>query len=92
MEKPRFELGRVRITSGEPCPTCQMPLNRSTCTMGDKDPKPGDLTVCIYCNTVLQFGKNLERTVFTGHLSEPLRAHLDALRAMVREVHRRHDS
>lgn len=43
------------------CPTCDTILDAATSTDGyDTTPKAGDVTVCIYCNDVLEFTDDME--------------------------------
>ncbi len=37
------------------CPNCGKPLNEATAMEGDMRPKPGDLTVCLYCSHLMAF-------------------------------------
>ncbi len=37
------------------CPTCKKLLDGFTAIDHDKKPKAGDVTICAYCNEVLQF-------------------------------------
>jgi transcription initiation factor IIE alpha subunit len=40
------------------CPKCKEPLDAAT-SNEDISPKPGDLTICINCGTMLKFNHNL---------------------------------
>lgn len=37
------------------CPVCLRPFDAATNITGDAKPQPGDLTICLYCTTVLEF-------------------------------------
>ena len=42
------------------CPSCNEPLTDQTRTTGPNcDPKPGDLSVCVYCSAALVFTDEL---------------------------------
>lgn len=59
------------------CPQCGYELDASTKVQGDKGgPVEGDVTVCIRCASVLQFGPELKLSVTT----------LDAMPADVRKT------
>jgi len=47
------------------CPTCGTKLSAATAVKHDESPKPGSLTVCIECGTVLEFGASMELRVMT---------------------------
>jgi len=48
---------KIEISS---CPNCSRELDGATDPFGDAVPKEGDATVCIYCKTILVFGKDLK--------------------------------
>lgn len=54
--------GMVRITEtempGTSCPSCSKRLEVAT-GIGVAKPKPGNVTVCLYCGHVLVFGEGL---------------------------------
>lgn len=41
------------------CPVCFHRLDAAACIEEDAHPKPGDLTVCFYCATLLRFDDQL---------------------------------
>jgi hypothetical protein len=46
------------------CPECGYELDAATKVQGDKGaPEPGDVTVCMGCASVLEFGPELELSV-----------------------------
>jgi hypothetical protein len=83
----KFEFGRDVEVPLSPCPTCGHQMDRATCTTGDHAPKFGDLTVCISCLTVLQFGPSLRLIALAdSDLDAPLLEHIETLRAGMRKV------
>jgi hypothetical protein len=42
------------------CPLCFALLSGTTAMTNDKEPEPGDFTVCLYCAAVLIFGPRME--------------------------------
>lgn len=72
------------------CPECGVQLNGAhMMTEGVwQEPKPGDLTVCVYCGTVLAYtGEGLRRTTKEDlNLSEEERAALDDAVSVVRRM------
>jgi hypothetical protein len=41
---------------GKPrCPTCERILDGFTAINGDRDPEPGDFSICLYCATPLRW-------------------------------------
>jgi hypothetical protein len=61
------------------CPKCGYTLDASTKLEGDKGgPKDGDVTVCIGCASVLEFGPELKlRVIRLEDLPEDVRATLE---------------
>lgn len=47
-------------TRKQQCPVCKTLLNAASNPIGDYNPKPGDLSICIKCKTVLKFGEAME--------------------------------
>lgn len=46
------------------CPSCGTALNAATATeLPGGAPSPGDLTVCLQCAVILQFGEGLTQTI-----------------------------
>lgn len=41
------------------CPKCRSPLDAAQGVGHERKPKRGDYTICIYCGSIWQFGKNL---------------------------------
>jgi hypothetical protein len=39
------------------CPACLKLVDAATSMAKDAQPKKGDLTICVYCGTLLQFGE-----------------------------------
>lgn len=42
------------------CPECKNVLDTAASTLPGKTPKPGDITICIYCYNVMEFGDDLQ--------------------------------
>jgi hypothetical protein len=52
----------VKTTPHDPtldCPVCHEVLNASTDLTSDRTPEPGNVTLCIYCGSVLIYGDGL---------------------------------
>jgi hypothetical protein len=47
------------MTAVNHCPSCSEKLDAATGHDGQGIPEAGDISVCFYCGTVLQFGENL---------------------------------
>jgi hypothetical protein len=56
-----MSLGRSTKIIPSPCPSCGVVLDAATHTDEDKNPKPGDLCLCINCGNWQQFDKDLRR-------------------------------
>jgi len=41
------------------CPCCGAPNNACSSAMGGRGPKPGDVTVCLLCSTILVFADDM---------------------------------
>lgn len=55
-----FIFKTTRIIKSVPvCPTCSAILDAATSLGGNWDPKPGNITACVYCLTILQFNYDL---------------------------------
>lgn len=55
---------KTTLTPPQNCPRCYNVLNASSSLDKDITPDPGDLTICAYCGTVLEFDENLHFFVF----------------------------
>lgn len=43
------------------CPKCGVSLDAATdASGGDAEPRPGDVTICFYCQSVLEFTEEME--------------------------------
>lgn len=42
------------------CPICGKELDSATSAHGNDRPSPGDISICIYCATILRFDENLK--------------------------------
>ena len=49
------------------CPICFHKLDAATCVSGTAPPKPGDLTVCVYCAEPLMFDESLRHVCLDQH-------------------------
>lgn len=59
------------LPNADGCPVCFHLLDAATCASGDATPKPGDLTVCLYCTTFLKFNEQLRHvTLQDGEFSK----------------------
>lgn len=50
-----FDSRTTRLPTGNRCPYCEARLDAASHTTEKIAPKPGDLTVCMYCASVLVF-------------------------------------
>lgn len=48
-----------RIDAGA-CLKCHAPMTASTSVDGTSAPEPGDVTVCLYCGHLMEFGADLK--------------------------------
>jgi hypothetical protein len=71
-----------------PCPGCGNQLDTCFGVENDKNPKPGDLTICAYCAEPLVFTRDLTVRCATpelrAKLDPVLMVRLDTARAIVR--------
>lgn len=49
-----------------PCFSCGQPNDAATGVFGANTPKPGDLTVCMYCGYVMAFDAQMRTRKLTG--------------------------
>ncbi len=52
------------------CPTCKKLLDGFTAVDHDKKPKAGDVTICVYCNEVLQFNDDMSMKLASAEVIE----------------------
>jgi hypothetical protein len=52
-------IGEPRRVDQGYCPACKKRLTGATGATGDHGPRPGDVSVCLYCGEVLIYGKYL---------------------------------
>jgi len=48
------------LLKGNYCPVCHRDLSLTVDPVGDKLPNPGDLSICIYCTSVLLFDADMK--------------------------------
>ena len=53
------------------CPSCGMHLSGAMAIDTDARPKPGDVSICAHCASVLQFGENLTFRLFPDWRDDP---------------------
>ncbi len=50
------------------CPVCNHLIDTHSSPVGDDiNPRPGDYTICLYCQTIFEFDKNGEPFVLDEH-------------------------
>lgn len=69
------------------CPECDAPLDCSTGLFGALKPSHGDVSVCLYCGTILKFKKNMTLRRLTN--AETIEALKDERLAKI-EIARQH--
>ena len=52
------------------CPSCRKLLDGFTAVDHDKKPKAGDVTICAYCNVVLQFNDDMSMKLASPEVIE----------------------
>lgn len=82
-----------KLDHDNPCPSCDANNDGTTgVTDIDAKPTPGDLSVCAYCHTMLQFDENLQSQILTPeeYVDLPLetRRELDSAVKALQEVPR----
>lgn len=43
----------------QPCPSCDARIDAHTAAHSTASPKPGDVSVCLYCAAILRYGDDL---------------------------------
>lgn len=70
--------------------TCGCAIKTATCLTEERGPKPGDLTVCIKCETILRFDENLKLHVVTDEefslMSPRVQGDIEHFREIIHEV------
>lgn len=54
-----FQIGKIH------CPKCKVLLDGATNTQGEIGPRGGDLTICVYCSTLLKFDDNIQLVIMS---------------------------
>lgn len=71
-----------------PCPVCGRPNDRLTNPDRSGPPEPGDITVCIGCYSVLEFGEGLTLSAIpVSDLPPADRTHVEQFREALRLTH-----
>lgn len=55
----------IHRTPAQACPACGYRLDAHTARDGDAAPRPGDLSLCLRCGAVLEFGPTLRVRALT---------------------------
>ena len=53
-----MKISSGKLNTAPKCPRCRAVLDGWTEMEPGEGPRPGDVTVCVYCSTVLQYTKN----------------------------------
>lgn len=56
----------THFTKQQPCPACDKELDATTGVSSDKAPGEDDITVCVYCRSILRFGPDLRLVIVTS--------------------------
>lgn len=56
-------IARTTVIPLQPCPACFKHMDAASHPEKEVSPKPGDLTMCLHCQTVLQFDRKLRVTI-----------------------------
>jgi hypothetical protein len=77
-------------TQESKCPTCGHRIDAASCGEG-RQPRAGDLSVCLYCGQPLEFGEDLQLKVLSEEtlktLPPELQAKIVAIRKYLPQVH-----
>lgn len=72
------------------CPVCRQVLDAAAPVAGNPEPSPGDLSVCAYCTTILEFDAELRPQQVSAATLAGLDMHtmrqLEMLRRAVRQL------
>lgn len=77
--------------AGSTCPCCKRVLDGASCLEDEKlMPNAGDITICIYCLTILEFDNNLKLLEMTNEqiseLPHEMRMDLNKIRHAITVV------
>lgn len=72
------------FTPASECPECGKKLDAATGVQADQAPRPGDVSICIYCRTWLRFTDDLTLRIMTKEDLEEMP--LDVLEIMKRST------
>lgn len=59
-----LEEGEYKTAEGSKCPVCDHPLPVAAGINHNREPEPGDVTLCIWCAAYLQFNDDLSLKIF----------------------------
>lgn len=65
----------IKLPGSPKCPVCAKTLNGAAAVGHDSAPEPGDVTICIGCGTVLEFGP--DRKSYSAISDDEMFARLD---------------
>ncbi|NIT58395.1 MAG: hypothetical protein GWN00_19865 [Aliifodinibius sp.] len=52
------------------CPSCKAVVDGYTSVNCEGTPEPGDITICVYCNSILQFDSNMKMILASHEVIE----------------------
>ena len=85
---------KTHHTKDNPCPKCQKILTAVTCTTEDHNaPKPGDVTVCVYCESALEFTDDLSlmlaspETLADAEVAADIKRSVEVVRLIKQNIH-----
>lgn len=71
------------------CLTCRALMDGATPLNADVAPSPGDLSICAYCGTAQQFGRECMEALDVSKLEEGDRQAIEAAQRLAAEMRRR---
>jgi hypothetical protein len=87
----QIKLGRDVRVPASTCPQCNYEMDGATCSTGNHAPRPGDVSVCIQCASILEFDPDLSLRAagpkLLASLDPDARAHLETIVAAIRKLH-----
>lgn len=58
----KLELGATTTVKASTCKACGYLMDAATCAMGNHQPVPGDVTICVECGHLMEFANDLTLT------------------------------